>query len=101
MSLRNLNARLLCSVSTVIKAQHIAPRVSSISFNRQLVRQFAVRRRPPSKKAPVPVELCWKEVVDEPSGQSYWWNTVTDETVILSYPYFVNIQLCRCVGNNL
>jgi hypothetical protein len=53
-----------------------------------------VRRKPhtveksisPSAPAPLAVQAGWSEVVDKQSGQSYWWNTVTNETTALGAP---------------
>eukprot|EP00811_Abedinium_folium_P008298 NODE_17667_length_932_cov_2.366460.p1 GENE.NODE_17667_length_932_cov_2.366460~~NODE_17667_length_932_cov_2.366460.p1 ORF type:complete len:254 (+),score=77.63 NODE_17667_length_932_cov_2.366460:84-845(+) len=48
-------------------------------------RNFA--RRVPGGDAPPPaVEDLWKEVKDDKSGQSYWWNKETNETTALGAP---------------
>ncbi len=63
-----------------------------------LVEQLSSRsggRRPPAKKtravakAPsqiMSLEEAWTEVRDDASGQSYWWNKLTNETTHLGAP---------------
>lgn len=40
----------------------------------------------PTPAAPLAVEDAWTAVVDKQSGQTYYWNTVTNETTALGAP---------------
>ena len=59
------------------------------TFQTAPVRPFSRYARRPSKSVPARPsnpEDAWTEVKDDASGQSYWWNTVTNETTHLGAP---------------
>ena len=75
------------SSSAVARTSRVAPVILSCNAPLSVGRKSTRSKRPPAPKVEESIEEDpWKEVRDEATGQTYWWNTATDETTALGEP---------------